>query len=217
MPEHTLNQSPSKPWIIKKLVSASWVKLPWPPCDPEAFPFCGIYYLHLTSLSMLTLSLDDLNIQDRLHNLVKSHNHNLSGSIDSCQLSKLSAFCVWLLSHLNTSEFTDCLPMLQTCFDIIKMFMRTHSILSLDNSNLNVAYKWQSRQRHVECWPVYTCQCFVSSNCSESFKQQKHCCRLVCAVGKTSLQQLSGTRRCIHDLLTHSDVHCAPFSQSHGT
>lgn len=66
-----------------------------------------------------------------------------------------------------------------------------------------MAYKWQRRQRHVECWPVYTCVFFQTQpNCSGGFKQEKHCSRLVCAVGKSSLQQLSGAKRCIFVLFT---------------
>lgn len=83
-----------------------------------------------------------------------------------------------------------------------------------------------SRQKPTETCGVLTCvYLWMSSqtepNCSGDFKQHKHRSGLVCAVGKSSLQQAGGARRSKHGLmvftLVHSNVHCAPFSQSHDT
>lgn len=166
MPEPTQQQNPSKPWIIKKLASASWEKHPWAQlmwprgiCILQEF----VYLLHLASLFLLTFRLSELTIQD---NLVKLHNHNLCGSIGA----------------LILVSFMSCLHFVSDLFLIW---------IPLGNLwiTLNMAYNW------------HLCVFQARPNCSGGFKQEKYCSRLVCAVGKRSLQQLSGARRCILVLL----------------
>lgn len=144
------------------------------------------------------------------------------GSFKLCKIQLLNLASTSLLIFISahnrnlcvTSGFTDCLVYAQ------------YLILIKEKSSysLEAEHTWAHLTKPTETCGVLACVYLWMSfqtkpNCSGGFKQHKHCYGLVCAVGKRSLRQAGGARRCKHGLmlftLFHSNVHCAHFSQSH--